>query len=218
MNVNPPNLFKNLTTDCKPIATKSRRFSATDSKFIKSEVDRLYTEGIIEESTSPWRSQILITSSENHKKRMVIDYSRTINQFTELDAYPIPYVDDMITEIVSYSHYSMLDLKSAYHQIPIAPEDRDFISFEADGRLYRFTRMPFGITNGVAGMQRMIEQIIEKENLNDIFPYVDNITICGNSEKEHNLNLQKFRTAAKTSLLMKTKVLFVLHPYHCWVM
>ena len=47
-------------------------------------------EGIIEPSVSPWRAQVLVTSSENHKRRMVIDYSDAINKFTELDAYPMP--------------------------------------------------------------------------------------------------------------------------------
>ena len=31
-----------------------------------------------------------------HKKRMGVDYSQTINIFTELDAYPLPRIDDMV--------------------------------------------------------------------------------------------------------------------------
>src|SRR5436190_15618903 len=33
--VEPPYLFTNFTSDCKPIATKSRRFSDQDQKFIE---------------------------------------------------------------------------------------------------------------------------------------------------------------------------------------
>ncbi|XP_072401065.1 uncharacterized protein [Diabrotica undecimpunctata] len=68
-------LFCNLTSNCKPIAVKSRRHSAEDQIFIKNEVKKLLNDGIIEESQSPWRAQVLITKNETHKKRLVIDYS-----------------------------------------------------------------------------------------------------------------------------------------------
>ena len=39
-------------------------------------------------------------------------------------------------------------------------------------------------------------QFVE-ENLKGVFPYLDNITICGKSEDDHNANLQAFFEAAK---------------------
>ena len=48
LNTNPPLLFENLPENCKPIATKSRRYSETDKKFIDSEIQRMLKEGIIE--------------------------------------------------------------------------------------------------------------------------------------------------------------------------
>ena len=77
--VEPPSLFENLTDDCKPVATKSRRFNNPDRVFITDEVSRLLEEDIIEPSKSPWRAQVLVTSNENHKKRMVVDYSQLID-------------------------------------------------------------------------------------------------------------------------------------------
>ena len=38
-------------------------------------------------------------------------------QFTELDAYPLPRIDEMINNLVNYKLFSTYDLKSAYHQI-----------------------------------------------------------------------------------------------------
>ena len=54
-----------------------------------------------------------------HKKRMCIDYFQTVNLFTELDAYPLPRIDDMINKLSQYTLFSTFDLKSAYHQINI---------------------------------------------------------------------------------------------------
>ena len=85
--MDPPQLFVNLSDDCRPIATKSRKYSRDDSVFISSEVKRLLAEGIIEPSLSPWRGQVVVVKGENHRKRIVVDYSQTINRFTQLDAF-----------------------------------------------------------------------------------------------------------------------------------
>ena len=108
--VDPP-LFNNLNSGCKPIATKSRLFSKPDKDFIKVEVRKLYAEGVIEPSSSPWRSQVLVTSEGTHKRRMVVDYSQTINKFTELDAYPVPRTSDIANSLTQYKVFSTFDLK-----------------------------------------------------------------------------------------------------------
>jgi hypothetical protein len=98
----------------------------------------------------------------------------------------------MINKLASYSVFSTFDLKSAYHQIPISESDKKFTAFEANGRLYQFCRIPFGVTNGVAAFQRTMDRIVEEENLKDTFPYLDNVTIAGRDEAEHDRNVLKF--------------------------
>lgn len=195
-NVEPANLFSNLSPNCKPIAVKSVRHSLNDSQFIEAEVNKLLNDGIIEKSNSPWRAQVLVTSSQNHKRRMVIDYSRTINRFTELDAYPIPSINEIVSKVASYKVFSTIDLQSAYHQVPIPEKERPYTAFEATGELYQFTRIPFGTTNGVAAFQRTMDQVIRKEKLRDTFAYLDDITICGRTQAEHDENLKNFMQAA----------------------
>ena len=56
-----PSLFTNLSSDCKPIAVKSRRHSKQDEEYIKKETQRMLDEGIIRPSKSPWRAQVLVT-------------------------------------------------------------------------------------------------------------------------------------------------------------
>ena len=196
LKVEPPLLFHNLTADCHPIRTKSRRYSIQDRLFIKVEVQRLLEDGIIEKSHSPWRSQVHVTGGGNQKRRLVVDYSMTVNRFTLLDAYPLPRIDDMVNTMAQYRVFSTVDMKSAYHQISIADTDRPYTAFEADGGLYQFCRLPFGVTNGVSVFQREMDSFVEENELHGTFPYLDNITICGKDQKEHDINLNKFLKAA----------------------
>lgn len=197
VKVPAPFLFRNLVAECKPITIKSRHYSMADKKFIETETEHMLLEGIIRPSNSPWRAQVLVTSGENHKKRMVIDHSQTINQFTELDAYPLPRIDEMVNNIAKYKVFSTLDLKSAYYQVAIREEEKPYTAFEADGKLYEFNRIPFGVKNGVAAYQRVIDEILKKEGVKGTFAYVDDVTVCGETEEEHDKNLTRFLDVAK---------------------
>ena len=196
--VNTPRLFHNLTADCKPIRTKSRNHSNVDKLFIKQEISSLLEKGIIEPSTSSWRAQVLVAKREDSdKKRLVIDYSQTINKYTQLDAYPLPRIDQMVEELATYSIFSTFDLRSAYHQIPIGEEDKPYTAFEADGKLYQFTRIPFGVTNGVSCFQRTIDDIKSENDLKGTFAYLDNVTVGGKTQVEHDENVKKFLDVCK---------------------
>ena len=156
---------------------------------------RLVQEDIIESSVSPWRAQVLVVVNDKQKRRMVIDYSQTINRFTHLDAFPLPRIDDLVNKIAKYRVFSSIDLRSAYHQIKIKDAEKPYTAFEALGKLYQFKRIPFGVTNGVASFQRIIDNIITSENLEATFAYVDDVTVCGKDQQEHDRNLNKLKEA-----------------------
>ncbi|GFY06659.1 retrovirus-related Pol polyprotein from transposon opus [Trichonephila clavipes] len=169
--VPPVSLFSNCNPDCRPVVTKSRRHTVEDNIFMALEVQKLLQEGVIESSNSPWRAQAFVIRGENHKPRMVVDYSQTINKYTLLDAYPLPKIEE--------------------------DSERHYKAFEACGKLYQFLRVPFGVTNGVACFQRVIDKIIEEEGLTLTYSFIDDVTVCEKDQKEHVDNLEKFMTVAK---------------------
>ena len=89
---------------------------------------------------------------------------------------------------------SIVDLKPNYHQVRISENDKIYI---ADGKLYQFCRVPLGVTNGVACFQRIIEKFTADNSFSNTFAYLDNITICGKSQEEHDENLNKFTEETK---------------------
>ena len=201
----PSRLFEFISSDAKPIACKSRRFSQSEKQFIEREIKHLLEEGIIEPSSSPWRAQVLVVNNDNniHRRRLVVDYSRTINKYTMLDAYPLPNLDELAHKVAQFSVYSSYDLKSAYHQVPLHESDKIYTGFEASGRLYQFTRIPFGVTNGVASFQRFMDSVIDFEGAQGTFAYLDNITIGGTDQADHDAKVKAFeRIVAKYGLTL----------------
>ena len=99
----------------------------------------------------------------------------------------------MVNDLTIYNVFSTFDLKSVYHQIPVKESDRKYNNaFEDNGGLYQFCKINFWITNGVAVFQRAMNKLVKKENLQGIFPYLDNITTAGYTQEELDQNVQQF--------------------------
>ena len=125
-------------------------------------------------------------------------YSQTVNKFKCLVAYPLPNMQSVINNVTQYKWYSSLDLRSAYHQVPLLPEERKYTAFEADGQFYyQFKRNPFGLKNAVPCLQRVINDIIAAHGCKGTFAYLDDITVCGRTKEEHDENLKVFLNATK---------------------
>lgn len=197
MNIEPARVIGELSADCIPIQTKSRRRTPDQYRFIQHEVARLFQDGVIEKSSSPWRSQVLIVTNKNGKRRMVVDYAATINRFSRSDAYPLPRIDDFIDKISKCTWFSVFDLKNAYNQIPLVESDRKYTAFEAAGGLYQYRCMPFGLKNGVAAFQRIMDSIINAENLLGVYAYLDDVIVTGVDRVAHDTNLARFLRIAK---------------------
>ena len=126
---------------------------------------------------------------KQHKCRLVVDYSQTINRCTFLDAYPLPKIEEIVNKIGRDHFYSSLDLQSAYHQMTLQPDDRQYTAFKALGQLYQYKKLRFGVTNGASAFQRVMDQFIERHNLQRVYAYLHDLTVTGSSLGEHNQNL-----------------------------
>ena len=130
---------------------------------------------------------------------MMIDYSQTVNRYTQLDTYPLPIIEDQINEIAKNSVFSAIDLKDAYYLVPFTKEDK---RYTACGKQYQYKRMPFGVTNGAPYFQRAIVKFITNNQLEGTFAYLDNISVCDKDQGEGDQNLNHFLEAAKANNLV----------------
>ena len=76
--------------------------------------------------------------------------------------------------------------------MPLKESDRKYTAFKANGRLFQFCRIPFGVKNGAHMFHRATHRIIAKENLCGAFPCVDEIAIAGCIQSEHDQNVKIF--------------------------
>ena len=70
------------------------------------------------------------------------DY-KVLNKMLNPDRYPLPHVCTAYKLLHGNILFSTVDLKSAFHHVPIAPEDVYKIALRTPVGAYAFTRTPF---------------------------------------------------------------------------
>ena len=146
----PPGFLKNATpmtiiTHSEPIAQRPYRAPLTKWHIIEREVEGMLADGIIRPSSSPWSSPVIvIPKTGTDEYRFVIDY-RGLNAVTEKDRYPLPHIQDIFDTVGTGKLFSTLDLKSAYWQLPLAPEAVALTAFTCHAGHYEFLRIPYGL-------------------------------------------------------------------------
>ena len=73
-------------------------------------------EGIIEPSTSPWCSPIVMASKKDGYIRFCLDF-RKLNSFTLKDSKPLPRIDDALDALSGSEWFSTMDLKTVFGKL-----------------------------------------------------------------------------------------------------
>ena len=81
---------------------------------------------VVEPSTSPWASPIVLVKKKDGSTRFCVDY-RKLNDITHKDAYPLPRIDATLNTLYDSHWFSTLDLLSGYWQVEINEADRDLL-------------------------------------------------------------------------------------------
>ena len=71
--------------------------------------------------------------------------------------------------------------------------------------MYHYKQLSFGRTNGVSAFQQVIDNFIKRRNLKKVYAYLDDITVTGTTEEEHDQKLERLLKATLSDNLTLNK-------------
>ena len=193
------------TGDSRPVKVPPRRIPIHKRAEVEDTVKSLSDQGLIEPSISPWSSALVLVKKKDGSLRCCVDY-RLLNAATVKDSYPLPRIDDTLDALVGSQWFSTLDLKSGYHQVPVAAADRPKTAFSTGSGAWQWTVMPFGLCNAPATFERLMESVLAGMHWRTLLVYLDDIIVFGKTFEEELQRLAEvFRRMRRANLKLSPK-------------
>lgn len=171
-----------------PVCQKLRRLPLSVRNAVTEELNHLQAAGIIERiDASAWVSPIVVTQKRSEKTRMCVDL-REPNKAVIVDAFPLPHMDELLSNLKGATVFCTIDLTSAYYQMPLHENSRDLTAFITHDGLFRFCRVPYGLASAPAAFQKMMSIVLD--GLSGVENYLDDIIIHGHDMPAHDKALE----------------------------
>jgi len=159
--------------------------SVEDSKLVDEEVKSLFQKKAIT-VVSPCREQFIsrlfLVRKKDGSYRPVINL-KPLNAFVQKSHFKMEGLS-MIRDLLQPGDWMCsLDLKDAYLSVSIAQEDRKYLRFLWDGRIFEFTCLPFGLCSAPRTFTKLLRPVmahIRSRGVRTII-YLDDILIMHQS-------------------------------------
>ncbi|MBW0519282.1 hypothetical protein O181_058997 [Austropuccinia psidii MF-1] len=117
----------------------------------------------------------------NDKSRLVGDF-RALNTYIVPDKYPIPRIQETLTQLSKAKYITLMDALKGFHQNVLKPKTKRLLRIITHCGICEYLRMQFGIKNALSCYKRMMNTIFPTELSEGlIIIYIDNIIICCDS-------------------------------------
>ncbi|GFY33333.1 retrovirus-related Pol polyprotein from transposon 17.6 [Trichonephila clavipes] len=192
--------------DKEPVVSRPYKYDRVKQGIIDYHIDKMLRDGTICHINSPYASPVVLTRKNNdlppdspEAYRFAIDY-RKLNAITKYPRYPLPVIDDLLTNIPHTNVMSTLDLRSGYFQLAISPKDIEnsvlslaMALLHSYACLWSFWAAP--------NFQRAIDIILQPVIGRFVSVYMDDVIITSPSFKDHLDHLTRFNLFTDASVV-----------------
>lgn len=168
----------------QPFRLRPYRYTPQQKDEIEQQVAQLLRNKMIQESTSPFASPVLLVKKKNGEWRLCVDYRR-LNAYTIKNKFPLPIIEELFEELRGAKWFTTLDLRSGFHQIAVKSEDQHKTAFQTHFGHFKYKVMPYGLTGAPATFQATMNQILAPLLRKCVVVFIDDILIYSKSYEEH---------------------------------
>ena len=173
------------TGNAAPVAQQKYRTPHFLREDMKKIIYKNVENGLMEPCSSPWAAPCLLVKKSNGSWRLVCDYRR-LNNVTTTDSYPLPEINDLVTELSQSRVFSSTDLWSGFHQIPTTEKAKQKLAIITEFGQFTWRVMPMGGKNCPAHFQRLMDTCFRSMPKSAMVIYLDDF-LCHSINETNNL-------------------------------
>jgi len=174
-----------LKDDAQPKFYRPRQLPYGLLKPVQEEISRLVSKGIlVKVEKSDWATPIVPVVKPDGSIRLCGDYKVTLNTSLQNMVSTTRPLEDIVNSLQGSNWFSELDLRNAYHQLPLDEKSSNLTTLSTPFGLYRHAFLPFGIKTAPAIFQATMEKLLS--NIKNVQIYQDNIYIHGTTKQNHD--------------------------------
>ena len=167
-----------------PTNLKPYRNPLKHKDIIETLVNYMKEKGIIQVSSSPSASPVVLVGKKDESWRFCVDY-RELNKSTVKDKFPIPIIEELLYELAEFRFYSRIDLRSGYHQVRMYPDDISKTAFKTHSDHYELLVIPFGLTNAPVTFQALRNEVFRACLRRFVLVFFDDILVYSSCIEDH---------------------------------
>ena len=169
----------------RPHCCRAYPVPQTHLKRFKEELDRLIRIGVLSpQGRSTWISGSFIMPKKDNTVRWISNFC-ALNKALCRKVYPIPCIQDILSQRSGYKFLTKMDISMQYYTFVLDEASKDLCTIATPFGLYRYNRLPMGISQSPDSAQEVMEQILR--NIDDLEVYIDDIACFSNTYDDHML-------------------------------
>ena len=174
-----------ITGNPKPVLAKQARHGPKERNIITEYCTKLLQNGVLEHSTSPWRSRLLLVPKKDSGFRVVCDL-RSVNALTTPIASNMPSLADNLDLLGGKKIFSTFDILSAFWSCELYEPDRKYTAFFAPGiGNLQFKRAAMGLTNAGTHFVQLTLNMFSNLLFDYVAAYADDVLVFSSDVDEH---------------------------------
>ncbi|CAK1590190.1 unnamed protein product [Parnassius mnemosyne] len=160
-----------------PVFCRARPLPYALRERVDAELDAMLRASVIEPvECSHWATPLVIVNISDGAIRICTDYKVTLNRVLSVDKYPVPKIDDLLSQLGGSKFFSKIDLSQAYNQIELDDTKK-------------YNRLVFGLASNPGIFQRIMVNLLK--DIEGIVVFLDDVLIASDTIENHIHTLRK---------------------------
>ena len=171
-------------TDEKPVYQASYKIPETLKEKVKTEIDKMLAENIIQmDDETCWNNPLIVVKKPTGDVRIVHNFiplnAKTINK-----PYPMQDVKSIVNRVANAKLLTKIDLNRSFFQIPLNPKSQPYTGFCTPWGYYSYKVLPMGLKCASFSCQKLLEKVIRGAH-DHACVLVDDLTVFSKDFESH---------------------------------